>query len=133
MTALESWVFAYLFNSLWQIPLLFLAAWVAARLARPLSPQMEHRVWVVALVLQPILPLCSFHAAGWLAHVVGLLRSFFGGTARGEIRVIVEPGSALSGRSLTYSVISDDAGCSCLCMQRALLCRAAGVVTVANC
>jgi len=56
---LESWVFTYLLNSLWQTPLVFVAAWIAARLARQAGPRMEHRVWVGALFLEVFLPMCE--------------------------------------------------------------------------
>jgi len=55
---LETWVLNYLLNSLWQVPLVFLAALVASRLARTVGPHMEHRIWVGALLLQVILPFC---------------------------------------------------------------------------
>jgi hypothetical protein len=61
MRALESWVLTYLLNSLWQVPLVFCAALAAARIARPAGPQMEHRVWVSALILEAVLPFCHLH------------------------------------------------------------------------
>ncbi len=33
MRSLEFWILAYLLNSLWQVPLLFAAGWLAARAA----------------------------------------------------------------------------------------------------
>ena len=65
-SSVASWVLGYLLNALWQVPLVFAAAWMAARLARPLGPRTEHRVWAGALILQAILPLCQFHLAGLL-------------------------------------------------------------------
>ncbi len=62
-SVMESWVLAYLLNSLWQVPLVFVAALAAARLARKAGPQMEHRVWVGALFLQVLLALLPH--AGW--------------------------------------------------------------------
>lgn len=100
VTTLTSELFAYLLNSLWQVPLVFIAAWIAARLARPLGPQIEHRVWVGALMLQAILPLCSFRINGLLQPAWGLLLSFFGSAAGGETRVIVGAGSAASAAML---------------------------------
>ena len=61
MRVFESWVLVYLFNSLWQVPLVFCAALAAARLARQAGPRMEHRVWVIALLLEALLPLCHFN------------------------------------------------------------------------
>jgi TonB family protein len=59
MRSLEFWILAYLLNSLWQVPLLFAAGWLAARLLRSGGPAVEHRVWVLVLLLQSLLPACS--------------------------------------------------------------------------
>ncbi len=50
-------LFNYLLNALWQIPLVFCAAWLAVRLARRNGPQWEHRIWVGALFFELLLPL----------------------------------------------------------------------------
>ncbi len=63
-----SWLLSYLFNALWQIPLLFVAAWVVARIARRSGPRAEHRIWLGALLLQIALPACNLRtAAVWRA------------------------------------------------------------------
>lgn len=67
MRALETWVLAYLLNSLWQVPLIFLAAWIGARAVRRNGPLMEHRIWGSALVLEALLPACSVQP-GQLLH-----------------------------------------------------------------
>jgi TonB family protein len=59
MKTLEFWVLAYLVNSLWQVPLLFAAGWLAARAVRPLGATVQHRVWVMTLVLESVLPAIS--------------------------------------------------------------------------
>jgi TonB family protein len=46
----------YLLNALWQIPLLYAAAWLAIRLLHHAAPRTHHRVWVATLLLQAILP-----------------------------------------------------------------------------
>lgn len=51
-----AWLLAYLLNSLWQLPLLFAAGWLAARALRPLGAAAEHRVWVAVVLLQTLLP-----------------------------------------------------------------------------
>ena len=63
---MKSWVLSYLLNSLWQIPLLFAAGWVAARALRRVGSAAEHRVWVSVLLLQTLLPACSTLPPGWL-------------------------------------------------------------------
>ena len=94
MIPLESWLFAYMVNSLWQIPLVFVAAWMSARMARPLGPRTEHRIWAGALILQTILPFCQFHFARLLQQAWGLVLSIFGTAPSGETRIIVAAGSA---------------------------------------
>jgi len=59
MSGLESFVLSYVLNSLWQVPLVMAAAWIAARAARPAGPAMEHRVWVGALLGETLLPALS--------------------------------------------------------------------------
>ena len=59
MTTLESLVLSWLANALWQLPLLFAAGWLAARLLRTLGPAVEHRLWVGILLLQALLPAIS--------------------------------------------------------------------------
>ncbi len=66
MRGFESWILAYLLNSLWQVPLLFAAGWLAARALRPIGPAAEHRVWVTVLLLQSLLPACSIFPSEWL-------------------------------------------------------------------
>jgi TonB family protein len=59
MSGAESVVMAYVLNSLWQVPLIVVAAWTAARVVRPLGPGAEHRVWVGALLGEALLPAMS--------------------------------------------------------------------------
>lgn len=56
-------VLNYLVNSLWQVPVIFLAATLAARLTSSAGPQTEHRLWVAALILEVALPACAFAPA----------------------------------------------------------------------
>jgi TonB family protein len=92
---LESWVLNYLLNSLWQVPLILLAALAASRLARPAGPRMEHRIWVGALLLQVILPFCHLQLNKLGEQAWGLVPWFrHGGGTDGQIRVILGPGIA---------------------------------------
>jgi TonB family protein len=59
MSGLEPVLVSYVLNSLWQAPLVFAAAWIAARGLRAAGPAAEHRVWVSALVLESALPALS--------------------------------------------------------------------------
>jgi TonB family protein len=59
MNAIEIWVFGYLVNAAWQVPLVFAVAWCVARAWRRMGAEFVHRVWVVALLIQVALPACA--------------------------------------------------------------------------
>lgn len=59
----ESWALSFLLNSLWQIPLLLLVGHVTTSVLRRLGSAVEHRIWVIILILQTLLPTLS--AASW--------------------------------------------------------------------
>jgi len=91
----ELWFVEYLLNSIWQLPLIFAAAWVAARLARTIGSRAEHRIWVGALLIETILPACS--GSLWnLPRQAWSLVALLAGTsnAEGFVHVVVGPGSA---------------------------------------
>jgi TonB family protein len=71
----ELWVFGYAMNALWQVPLVFAAAWIAARLARRNGPATQHRIWVGALLLETVLPACSFPLQQWLQMAIASMHS----------------------------------------------------------
>lgn len=56
MNGVENWVVGYLVNSLWMVPLIFAAAWMASVVMRRSGAQAVHRVWVVALWMEALLP-----------------------------------------------------------------------------
>lgn len=53
---IEQRIFEYLVNSLWQLPLLVVAAWLVIRIARP-GLVIQHSLWLAALALAVVLPL----------------------------------------------------------------------------
>src|ERR1700722_8799656 len=69
MRSLEFWILAYLLNSLWQVPLLFAAGWLAARLLRSAGAVVDHRIWVLVLLLQSLVPACSIFPWEWLRSI----------------------------------------------------------------
>ena len=89
-SGIESWVLSYLLNSLWQIPLLFAAGWVAARALRRVGSAAEHMVWVSVLLLQTLLPAFSMLPPGWLNTLVAWNR---GAQRTGEASVSVLMGA----------------------------------------
>jgi TonB family protein len=94
MNSFAPFLLSFVLNSLWQIPLILLAAWLAARALRPLGPSAEHRAWVAALALESVLPALSIfpwqhlHLA-WPWHTAAV--------ADGEVAVAMGPGTAFSG------------------------------------
>jgi TonB family protein len=113
MRNLESWVLSYLLNSLWQIPLLSAAGWVAARTLRTAGAAVEHRVWVTVLLLQSLLPACSALPWEWLRSLFT-----FGGDAHraGEahVSVVMGPGSVLGGFHLPAPLLTTIAIAYCI-------------------
>jgi len=103
MNGVESVLLAYVLNSLWQAPLVFITAWIAARMMRTVGPAAEHRVWVGALLLESLLPAVSIlpwqrmHFA-WPWH----------GAALGDAHVAVQmgAGAGLSSLRLSPAVMS---------------------------
>ncbi|MDR3792216.1 MAG: M56 family metallopeptidase [Terracidiphilus sp.] len=75
MNGLSAWLAASLLNALWQTALVFCAAWLAARLARPAGARAEHRVWVAALLLESALPFCRFHPELWWHRLLATFAS----------------------------------------------------------
>jgi len=96
MRSLELWTLAYLLNSLWQVPLVFAAAWLAARTMRRSGPTTEHRIWVAALALEAALPACPLRLDELLHRLAQFLISLFGLPPAGHfesITVITEFGT----------------------------------------
>src|ERR1700760_1438369 len=59
MNVFETVVVTYVLNSLWQVTLLFVAAWIASRFVLAVGSRAEHRVWVGAMLLGTLLPALS--------------------------------------------------------------------------
>jgi TonB family protein len=115
-------VLSYLASALWQLPLIVLVAWVAARGVRALGARSEHRVWCAALYFgvwlptlsRPMLLVCMAAVQDvWMACLAVL----HGGTIQtaSHVRVelqrgVVQHSGALSGPLLhtvlaTYSAL----------------------------
>jgi TonB family protein len=86
---IEPWLLSYLFNAAWQIPLVFVAAWVAARILRRADLRAEHRIWVSALLLDVALPAFDLRIASiwdWLRAALSSWSS--SAVEQGQIRVV---------------------------------------------
>jgi TonB family protein len=57
---MERLLLEYLVNSVWQVPLVTAAAWLAGRVGRP-AARVQHAVWLVALVTAVALPAVSLY------------------------------------------------------------------------
>ncbi|MEG9432656.1 TonB family protein [Terriglobus sp. ADX1] len=69
-----TYIASYLMNALWQVPLLFIAGWLVARLLRRMGPAAEHRVWQITLLLCVCVPAIPAPAAhGGQAVAITLL------------------------------------------------------------
>jgi len=73
---LESFLLTYLLNSLWQVPLVFGAAWIAARASHRAGPSFQHALWTTALISEIFLPACSASPAELLQAALRWLASF---------------------------------------------------------
>jgi TonB family protein len=105
VTTLEPRILAYLANSLWQIPLVFLAGWLAARLMRPAGPAAEHRVWIAFLILQIAAPMAS--TVSWQPlwmRLAALLTAR--GTGPAQVSASLGPGIAFSPARLSVSLLA---------------------------
>ncbi len=96
MSGLEAFVLEYLVNSLWQVPLICVAAYGCARLVRRVGPQAEQWVWVTALLAAAVLPACGV-AGAWMPHGFGLGT---GASAAGSVQVAMGRTTPIGGAGL---------------------------------
>ena len=94
MRSLEFWILAYLLNSLWQVPLLFAAGWLAARALRSIGAAAEHRVWVLVLLLQSLLPAFSVFSWEWL-HTLSFWNWHASRAGDAHVSVVMGAGAAI--------------------------------------
>jgi TonB family protein len=109
MNGIESAVMAYVLNSLWQVPLIVLAAWMAARVVIPIGPGAEHRVWVGALLGEALIPALSLLPwervnLVWPWHLRAQQAS------EGSVMVQVGSGMASSGLAISSALIESAIG-----------------------
>jgi TonB family protein len=105
MKQLEPWLLTYLLNSLWQVPLLFAAGWIAARLLRRAGAPVEHRLWVSVLLLQTFLPVFALLPWGWLpALFTWSADAHYAGEA--YVSVVMGAGTGFGALSLPSEVLT---------------------------
>jgi TonB family protein len=87
------WVaLGYLANAVWQVPLVFAAAWAAARLGRRAGAAGEHRVWAMALILEALLPAARLDLRAAWDWMIALFAGRPGGH-QGAVGVVVGAGA----------------------------------------
>ena len=73
LASLQAWLLTYALNALWQVPLVFAAAWIASRASRRAGPAFHHTLWTTALLAEVLIPACSAQllqtALRWLASL----------------------------------------------------------------
>jgi beta-lactamase regulating signal transducer with metallopeptidase domain len=109
MNTSQALILTYLLNSLWQVPLVFAAAWLAARISRRSGPGTEHRIWVAALFAEAVLPACPTPSR---TAIYALLRclpwNILSGAPRADARITIlaGPGLASSAPHLSPHLLS---------------------------
>jgi TonB family protein len=112
MITMQSLVLSYLLNSLWQLPLLFAAGWLAARALKPLGANAEHRVWLSVLFLQTFLPAASTLPSELFSKLFarcGALLAFLIGAPRpadSQVSVIMGAGAELTALHIPPSLLT---------------------------
>ncbi len=85
MSHVIAFVQSYVLNSLWQVPLTAMAAWLIAWLLPASDAAARHRVWVAALVAESLLPVCAISPA-FRHSLLALLQRSHGGDALVSVR-----------------------------------------------
>jgi TonB family protein len=75
LASAESLLLTYILNALWQVPLIFAAAWLAARASRRAGPAFQHALWTIALFTEVLLPAISASPAQILQTALSWLAS----------------------------------------------------------
>ena len=104
MSTLEAWLVSCLWNSVWQVPLLFVAGLLASRVVRACAAVSEHRVWVTVLLLQAAIPGLSSLTLPWL-DPMAWTRWIHGTGTQGLITVQIGPGTVNGVRSLPAALL----------------------------
>jgi TonB family protein len=102
---IESWLLSYLLNSMWQVPLLATAGWLAARTVKRVGVGAEHIVWVCVLFLQALLPALSMLSWSWAGALWTSLHSARPVPQSG-VTVQISGGSAVNGFQLSATLLA---------------------------
>lgn len=89
MSNFYEWITDYFCNSLWQVPLFVLSAWLVERIVRRLGPSVKHGLWIGALVVAVLAP-----AWGATVHLLSAQDQTVDST-----RFVLKSGASVSGMS----------------------------------
>ena len=107
MSQWSAFVVSCLANAVWQLPLLCVAAWVAARCGRAAGVRLQHAIWVTAQFLMTILPVLASLSDSPLALARRALAWLSPRTQPpdGLVKVHLSDGRALSIDALPHSLL----------------------------
>jgi TonB family protein len=94
MRTFDFWLLNYAVNSLWQVPIVFAAAWIAARASRRAGPSFQHALWTSALFAEVLLPACSARPDQAFQTLLHWLLSFRQSSIAQDAHVTVTMGPA---------------------------------------
>jgi TonB family protein len=108
MRPLETWLLNYAVNALWQVPLVFAAAWLAARASRRAGPASQHTLWTTALITEVVLPACSARPDQAIITLLHWLTSFHQRTApqAAQVTITTGPVRAVEGLQLAPALLA---------------------------
>jgi TonB family protein len=92
----------YLANAVWQVPLVFAAAWAAAKLVRRAGSAWEHRLWVLALLLEASLPAAHLDLRAAWDWMIALFAGR-GGAHQGAVGVVVGLASIFAATAVYFA------------------------------
>ncbi|MBW4037792.1 MAG: M56 family metallopeptidase [Acidobacteria bacterium] len=100
MNTAQALILTYLLNSLWQVPLVFAAAWLASRIARSSGPAVEHSIWVAALLAETLLPARPTPSRAAIDTLLRCLPwNLLSGAARADAHITILAGPGFASRS----------------------------------
>jgi beta-lactamase regulating signal transducer with metallopeptidase domain len=94
MSDLLLWLTSYVVNAMWQLPLMLAAGWCLSRWLKPTGPDLQHRVWVLVLIVSTLAP------------VIPIFRSYFAQPSSSANRNV--PSHVISASLGDRPVISSD-------------------------
>jgi len=89
-------VTSYVVNAMWQLPLMLAAGWCLSRWLKPTGPDLQHRVWVLVLIVSTLAP------------AIPIFRPYFAQPSSSAHRNVPSPAISASLGDRYLPVISSD-------------------------